>query len=87
MPVIVAHEHWSSRTRREIWVDRLVYRLGDCTIVPSEASKRTVMALEGLPARALQVVYNGVDTSRFTPCDSGAAVRQDGTTLVIAFGR
>ena len=41
VPVIIAHEHWSSKAGREIWVDRLLYRLSDRIIVPSAASKHT----------------------------------------------
>lgn len=65
VPVIIAHEHGSAKAGHEIWLDRLLYRLGDAVVVPSAASKRLLMQLEGLPARALSVVYNGVDTSQF----------------------
>ena len=67
VPVVISHEHWSSKSGREVWVDRLLYRLSDRILVPSEASKRTVMAMEGIPTRYLRVLYNGVDISHFSP--------------------
>lgn len=77
VPVIIAHEHWSSKAQHEVWVDRLLYRLSDRIIVPSEASKRLVMELEHIPARALTVVYNGVDIAQFAPGAERAAVRAE----------
>ncbi len=77
VPVIVAHEHWSSKAKREVWVDRLLYRLTDRILVPSHASKQLVMEMEGIPARYLDVTYNGVDISRFRPGAEAAAVRQE----------
>jgi glycosyltransferase involved in cell wall biosynthesis len=77
VPVIIAHEHWSSKAGREVWVDRLLYRLSDRIIVPSEASKRLVMELEQIPARALSVVYNGVDMTQFAPQADRAAAREE----------
>ena len=77
VPVILAHEHWSSKDPREAWLDRLLYRLGEGVLVPSEATKRVVMATEHLPARHLHVVYNGVDTRQFAPRTDAAAVRRE----------
>jgi glycosyltransferase involved in cell wall biosynthesis len=77
VPIIIAHEHWSSKAQKEIWVDRLLYRLSDRILVPSQASKRIVMALEGIPARYIDVIYNGVDISRFCPDADRGAVRQE----------
>jgi sugar transferase (PEP-CTERM/EpsH1 system associated) len=78
VPVIIAHEHWSSKSQREVWVDRLLYRLSDRILVPSEASKRIVMEMERIPARCLSVLYNGVDISHFTPGSaSGCEVRRE----------
>ncbi len=77
VPVIIAHEHWSSKASREVVVDRLLYRLGDAIIVPSEASKRLVMAREHLPAAALHVVYNGVDPAPFAGGEGRAAIREE----------
>lgn len=77
VPVIIAHEHWSSRGRNEIWMDRLMYRLSDRILVTSEASKQIVMNREHIPARYLSVVYNGVDISKFAARDDRAAVREE----------
>lgn len=77
VPVIVAHEHWSSKATREVWVDRLLYRLTDRILVPSHASKQLVMEMEGIPARYLDVTYNGVDISRFSQKAEPATVRQE----------
>lgn len=75
VPVIISHEHWSSKSQREVWVDKLLYRLSDRILVPSAASKRMVMAMEGIPARYLQVIYNGVDSAHFAPNGDHASVR------------
>jgi sugar transferase (PEP-CTERM/EpsH1 system associated) len=78
VPVIIAHEHWSSKPEREVAVDRLLYRLSDRILVPSEASKRIVMEMERIPARYISVLYNGVDISHFTPANGmGCEVRQE----------
>jgi glycosyltransferase involved in cell wall biosynthesis len=65
VPVIVAHEHWSSKPSHEIVVDRLLYRLSDRILVASKASKQVVMQLEGIPGHGITPVYNGVDTAEF----------------------
>lgn len=67
VPVIITHEHWSSKSRNEVWVDRLLYRLSDRIVAPSAASKRMVMEMEHIPARYLDVIYNGVDADEFAP--------------------
>ena len=77
VPVIIAHEHWSSKAGREVWVDRLLYRLSDRIIVPSAASKQLVMEMEQIPARYLSVVYNGVDMTQFAPQAERAAIRAE----------
>lgn len=75
VPVIIAHEHWSSKDPREVWVDRLLYPLSDCILVPSQASKCMVTSVEHIPARYLRVVYNGVDSRQFAPSGDRAATR------------
>lgn len=75
VPVVIAHEHWSSKAAHEVWVDRLLYRFSDRILVPSHASKRLVMRKEGIPSRYLDVTYNGVDTALFSPCAERDAVR------------
>ena len=79
VPVIVAHEHWSSMPRHEIAIDRHLYRLSDRILVASMASKRVVMEAEGIPSRWITPVYNGVDTREFAPVgDRREARRQLG---------
>ncbi|HEX9991106.1 MAG TPA: glycosyltransferase [Chloroflexia bacterium] len=92
VPVIIAHEHWSSKSQREVWVDRLLYRLSDRILVPSEASKRMVMEVEGIPDRCLHVIYNGIDRAQFAPRRDRAETRSelgisDGTQVIGTVGR
>ncbi|HET7080131.1 MAG TPA: glycosyltransferase [Chloroflexia bacterium] len=77
VPVIIAHEHWSSRGQNEIWMDRMMYRLSDRILVTSEASKQIVMSSEGIPAHYLSVVYNGVDMDKFAARGDRADVRAE----------
>jgi glycosyltransferase involved in cell wall biosynthesis len=77
VPVIIAHEHWSTKSEREAQIDRLLYRLSDRVLVPSEESKRVVMAADHIPARYVSVIYNGVDIEQFAPRGDGAATRQE----------
>jgi glycosyltransferase involved in cell wall biosynthesis len=77
VPIIISHEHWAFKYRREVLLDSLLYRLSDRIMVTSEAIKREVMRLDGTPARYLSVVYNGVDTSIFSPGDGGPDTRQE----------
>jgi glycosyltransferase involved in cell wall biosynthesis len=77
VPVIIAHEHWSSKSQREVWVDKLLYRLSDRILVPSEASKRMVMEVEGIPHRHLHVIYNGIDKAQFAPRSDRAETRSE----------
>ena len=77
VPVIIAHEHWSSRAQNEIWMDRIMYPLSDRILVTSEASKQIVMSSEGIPARYLSVVYNGVDMAKFAARGDRADVRAE----------
>ena len=67
VPIVIAHEHWSTISPREAQIDRLLYRLSSRVIVPSEASKRLLMQTEKIPAGAISVLYNGVDTNRYAP--------------------
>ncbi|HYO48301.1 MAG TPA: glycosyltransferase, partial [Chloroflexia bacterium] len=92
VPVIIAHEHWSSKSQREVWVDKLLYRLSDRILVPSEASKRMVMEVEGIPDRHLHVIYNGIDRAQFAPRSDRAETRSelgipDGIQVIGTVGR
>jgi glycosyltransferase involved in cell wall biosynthesis len=73
VPVIVAHEHWSSKSRREMWIDHLLYRLSDRILVPSRMSKRLVASSDDIPPDRISVVYNGVDITQFDKSDREAA--------------
>jgi len=77
VPVIITHEHWSSKSRNEVWVDRLLYRLSDRIVVPSAASKRMVIEMEHIPARYLDVIYNGADADEFAPREERVDVREE----------
>jgi glycosyltransferase involved in cell wall biosynthesis len=77
VPVIIAHEHWSSKPQREIWLDKLLYRLSDRILVASKASRQVVMKAEGIPSRYITVVYNGVDVEQFAPRPDGPEVRRE----------
>jgi glycosyltransferase involved in cell wall biosynthesis len=63
--VVVSHEHWSTIPKRQAQIDRVLYRLSTRVLVPSEASKALVVETEKIPARAISVLYNGVDVSRY----------------------
>ncbi|MGA7730886.1 MAG: glycosyltransferase, partial [Chloroflexia bacterium] len=67
VPVIISHEHWSTISPREARVDHMLYRLSDRVLVPSQASKSLVSKVEGIPPHCIDVLYNGVDITRFTP--------------------
>ena len=67
VPVIISHEHWSTISPREARVDHMLYRLSDRVLVPSQASKSLISKVEGIPPHCIDVLYNGVDTTRFTP--------------------
>ncbi len=77
VPVVIAHEHWSTKASREVWVDRALYRLSDRILVPSAASKEMVMRTEGIPAGKIDVVYNGVDTAIFAQGEKRGEVRSE----------
>jgi sugar transferase (PEP-CTERM/EpsH1 system associated) len=67
VPVIISHEHWSTISPREARIDRMLYRFSDRVLVPSQASKSLVSKVEGIPPHRIDVLYNGVDTTRLTP--------------------
>ena len=75
VPILIAHEHWSSKTSTEVTVDRLLARLSDRILVPSAWSRELVHQSDGVPLGQISVVYNGVDTGEFAPRHDGPAVR------------
>lgn len=50
-----------------------IYRRFDRVIAISEATKRDLVELLGVPEERIRVVYNGVDHDQFTPIESDAA--------------
>lgn len=77
VPVLIAHEHGSTIAPHEARIDNLLYRLSDRILVPSGASKRLIMQTEGIPARRLSVLYNGVDSTAFATGTDSACVRRE----------
>lgn len=77
VPVIIAHEHWSTKSQQEIWVDRLLYRLSDRILVPSQESKRVVASTDHIPSNRLSVIYNGVDIEQFKSRNDAADTRRE----------
>jgi glycosyltransferase involved in cell wall biosynthesis len=77
VPVIVAHEHtWSFEGQpfRKL-VDRtIVARGSDVVIAVSEADRRRMIELVGMPANRVVLIPNGIPTP---PAEDGAAVRAE----------
>jgi glycosyltransferase involved in cell wall biosynthesis len=77
VPVIVAHEHtWSfeGQPLRKL-VDRtIVARGSDVVIAVSEADRRRMIELVGMPANRVVLIPNGIPTP---PPDDGAAIRAE----------
>ena len=67
VPVIVAHEHWSTKSSREARIDHLLAPLSDRILVPSEESKQLVVETDRISPRLVSVIYNGVDVEQFAP--------------------
>jgi glycosyltransferase involved in cell wall biosynthesis len=77
VPVIVAHEHtWSfeGQPLRKL-VDRtIVARGSDVVIAVSEADRRRMIELVGMPANRVVLIPNGIPTP---PAEDGSAVRAE----------
>ncbi len=76
VPVIIAHEHtWSfegQRLRR--WLDRrIVARLSDVVIAVSEADRKRMVEIVGMPPERVVLIENGI---RASPVGDGEAVRR-----------
>jgi len=76
VPVIIAHEHtWSfegQRLRR--WLDRwIVGRLSDAVIAVSEADRRRMINVVGMPSERVVLIENGI---RAAAAGDGEAVRR-----------
>ena len=67
VPVIVHGEHGTMETRRRnVWVQRVVWRWTDRVLSVSEMHKQRLIRTIG-PGPGITVVPNGVDTERFHP--------------------
>jgi glycosyltransferase involved in cell wall biosynthesis len=92
VPMVIAHEHWSTKSGREAQIDHVLYRLSDRVLVPSEESKRVVMSSDRIPAERISVIYNGVDIAKFGDMYDTDETRrelgvQPGTRLIGYVGR
>jgi glycosyltransferase involved in cell wall biosynthesis len=71
VPVIIAGRRSMAGCYRTDWLLSLADRIGtrscDYAIGNSEAIRRELTEIDGLPAEKVGVVYNGVDTQRFRP--------------------
>jgi glycosyltransferase involved in cell wall biosynthesis len=69
VPVRLAQIHnvdsWDSG--RQAFLERIVARGRTATLAVSRAVQRDVMARLGLPESRVPVLYNGIDTARFSP--------------------
>lgn len=57
--------------RLRFWVQRMFSLRTDAMFAVSERLKRDLVAHVGIPDGRLNVIYNGVDASRFVPADRG----------------
>ena len=69
VPVVVNHVHnvdtWDDF--RQLWTDRLLVPLKDMYVFVSEAVRKNYTAKVRVPDSLQCVIYNGIDTARFTP--------------------
>lgn len=59
------------RTPRQLFVERCAYRLAHVVHANSDAVRRQLIA-EGVPARKIETVYNGLDLARIAPASREA---------------
>lgn len=82
VPVRVHAEHGrdagdpEGRNRKHNLLRRLLVPVVDCYVPVSEDLRRWFRDVVGIPGRKNLLINNGVDTSRFRPCDAGAAARE-----------
>lgn len=63
--------------RWHTWIDARCARLADRVIAVSEATKRVMIDIEGVPEERISVVHNGIERISEPPPDLVARVRQD----------
>ncbi|MBN1297178.1 glycosyltransferase [bacterium] len=87
-PVVIANIHnvasWDDV--RQVYTDRWVSRLRDCTIFVSQAVADDYLSRIPIPENARAIIYNGVDTHWFSP-DSSVSRFTDGEVAVGAAAR
>lgn len=77
LPVIISALHstgWPDGVGR---LNRMLTPITDAFIAVAAAHGQYLMEHEGFPARRVVVIPNGVDTTKFAPMESSAAVRYD----------
>ncbi|HEV2735131.1 MAG TPA: glycogen synthase [Longimicrobiaceae bacterium] len=60
------------------WVERTAYENADGVVAVSEAMKRDVQELYGVPARRVRVIHNGIDPDEYRPRHDPAVLRRLG---------
>jgi sugar transferase (PEP-CTERM/EpsH1 system associated) len=88
VPRLVHSEHGRTFDDRPLrfWAQRQLTRLADTVFALSEQLRRDLVTHIGLSADRIEVLYNGVDLSRFGSCDRTDARRrlgQDDAALVV----
>ncbi|HEX2279205.1 MAG TPA: glycogen synthase [Candidatus Tectomicrobia bacterium] len=57
------------------WVERTAYENADGVIAVSEAMRRDVQALYGVPSEKIRVIHNGIDIDQYRPRPNRAILR------------
>lgn len=68
-PVLISHEHvvFTHKRLQRVLFNKLLAPFTDCFIAVGYAVARQVIDWYGYPNSKMEVIHNGVDTSRFTP--------------------
>ena len=88
--VRINHDQCNDRLRHDSrlarWLDTLTNRLSTHVCAVSRSTRDFLTEREALPAMRVSVIYNGVDTERYTPAKADAD-RAAGVSLVAGVGR
>ncbi len=60
------------------WIERTAYQNADGVVAVSEAMKRDVQALYGVPPERVRVIHNGIDPEQYRPRPDAATLRRHG---------
>ncbi len=71
-------EQLGTAYRATVWLEKTAYQNADGVIAVSRSMKQDVEALYGIEPEKVQVIYNGIDTSRYKPTFDDATVRAYG---------